>query len=226
MLWKRQLQKPSSNSMAYPVLLLLICLIHRGPCQISHCKEVVDSGGSVYGLAAQEPGDSRVCQSHSSIFTRGGVRYCFGKQQDDTGGGVFTEMRCPGGVQPPQARPECSKPECQEFAKVLVETMDTSVQPCEDFYQFACGKDAEKSALVEANEMFMLRMVKLLRDPPSTKQDPWEQNLRYIQCKLRLIRFFQLQFLPVIQAKYIHRNVLFLNIKPVICMSLFNQTSV
>ena len=27
----------------------------------------------------------------------------------------------------------------KEIAKLLSETMDTSVKPCEDFYKYACG---------------------------------------------------------------------------------------
>ena len=187
MLKEPQPQKSSPNLMSHLILLLFSCLIHLCQAQPSPCQEVVDSSGSVYGLAAQQPGDSQVCQPGSSVFTRGGVRYCFGKTQGGTGGGVFTELKC--GVKPSQPGPECKEPACQEFSKELIDSMDPSGQPCEDFYQFACGKDTGNDALTEQHKLFGSRMIALLKDPPNTNQDPWEQNLRCIQNKVGLLKW-------------------------------------
>ena len=79
---------------------------------------------------------------------------------------------------PPQA--ECQKPVCQEFSKALIDSMDASAKPCEDFHQFACGKDTGKSVLTEGLEtIFFPRMQELLKDPPNSNQEQWEQDFRY-----------------------------------------------
>ena len=49
---------------------------HLIQSQSTPCQEAVDSGGSVYVLGAQQPGDERVCRQESTVFTRGRVRYC------------------------------------------------------------------------------------------------------------------------------------------------------
>ena len=187
MLKEPQLPKSSSNSMSRRILLLFSCLIPLCQSQPSPCQEVVDSSGSVYGLAAQQPGDSRVCQPGSSVFTRGGVRYCFGKTQGGSGGGVYTELKC--GVKPSQPGSECKEPACQEFAKELIDSMDPSGQPCDDFYQFACGKDTGNDALTEQNKLLESRMIELLKDPPNSNQDPWEQHFRCIPKKVGLLKW-------------------------------------
>ena len=178
MLKKSLLQKSSSNPWPCLVMLSLSCLIPLIQSQSSPCHQAVDPAGSVYGLEAQQPGDSRVCQPGSSVFTRNGVRYCFGKQEDEAAGGVYTELKC--GVEPPQPGPECKEEACREFSKVLIDSMDPSAQPCEDFYQFACGKDTGKNSLGDQEDLFFRRMQKLLKDPPNSSQDTWEQNFRCI----------------------------------------------
>lgn len=187
MVKKPQFQKSSSHSLSCSVLLILSCLIHLCHSQASPCQHIVDSGGSVYGLEDQIPEDSRVCKPSSSVFIREGVRYCFSKQEDEAGGGVYTELKC--GVKPSQPGSECKEPACQEFAKELIDSMDPSGQPCDDFYQFACGKDTGNDALTEQNKLFESRMIELLKDPPNTNQDPWEQNFRCIPNKVGLLKW-------------------------------------
>ena len=179
MLKMPQLQTSFSNSISCLVLLLLPFLIHLCQSQPPPCQEAVDSSGSEYGLAAQLPQDSRVCQPDSSVFTRGGVRYCFGKNQGGAGGGVYTELKCGG--KPPQPGPECKEPACLAFSKELIDSMDPDAQPCEDFYQFACGKDTGDDALTKQSELLRSRMIELLKDPPNSNQDQWEQDLRCLQ---------------------------------------------
>ncbi|CAL8086026.1 unnamed protein product [Orchesella dallaii] len=37
----------------------------------------------------------------------------------------------------------CTSPDCKKAAKWMIETMDKKVDPCENFYEFVCGNDAE-----------------------------------------------------------------------------------
>uniref|UniRef100_A0A4Q8KB27 U6-Hexatoxin-Hc1a_1 n=1 Tax=Hadronyche cerberea TaxID=1107879 RepID=A0A4Q8KB27_HADCE len=38
-----------------------------------------------------------------------------------------------------QESEECTSPECQEAARALLESMDTTADPCQNFYRYACG---------------------------------------------------------------------------------------
>lgn len=43
------------------------------------------------------------------------------------------------GLSIPEAA-ECTSVECKEVAQQILSKMDTRVNPCDDFYQFTCGK--------------------------------------------------------------------------------------
>ena len=43
----------------------------------------------------------------------------------------------------------CLEKGCVETASWLLESLDTSVCPCKDFYQFACGKWIEQAVIPE-----------------------------------------------------------------------------
>lgn len=46
----------------------------------------------------------------------------------------------------PGARGEkdvCNSTVCRKAAQAIIDTMDSRVDPCEDFYEFACGKFVE-----------------------------------------------------------------------------------
>ena len=38
----------------------------------------------------------------------------------------------------------CNTPECVSAAHSLIQNMDTTADPCEDFYQYACGNFVER----------------------------------------------------------------------------------
>lgn len=41
----------------------------------------------------------------------------------------------------------CETEECRNFAQIIIENMNDTVNPCEDFYEYACGKWPEKHPL-------------------------------------------------------------------------------
>ena len=82
--------------------------------------------------------------------------------------------------QPASSVPDCEEPECQYIAEVINENMDPSVQPCDDFYKFACGK--AKSSLVPldyVSKNFRKRMMKQLKKTSTKSEEKWEANIRY-----------------------------------------------
>lgn len=59
------------------------------------------------------------------------------------------------------ANDKCNTAECKEAAKHILSKIDTTIDPCDDFYQFACGKfladNANKSvnAFMEVGEVMI-----------------------------------------------------------------------
>lgn len=45
------------------------------------------------------------------------------------------------------AEPICMTPGCVQAAAKMIEQMDKSVEPCDDFYNFACGKYVEDTVI-------------------------------------------------------------------------------
>ncbi|XP_058790780.1 neprilysin-2-like [Phymastichus coffea] len=50
----------------------------------------------------------------------------------------------------------CLKQECLEAASVILKNMDTTVEPCENFYQFACGKFSKESVIPKSESSVSL----------------------------------------------------------------------
>ncbi|XP_018055731.1 PREDICTED: membrane metallo-endopeptidase-like 1 [Atta colombica] len=48
-----------------------------------------------------------------------------------------------------EKRVVCESKECKKMADFILEGMDRSVNPCDDFYEYACGKWPEKNAIPE-----------------------------------------------------------------------------
>ena len=168
-----------------PCSLLLSCLPSSHP---SPCQQVVDSAGKVYQVENQMGEDSKTCQKDSFLFTMGGKRYCFTDQQAE--GSTFTDVRCKGANPPsvfppssppsPPPGPECQTPSCKKFSERVLSAMDPSVEPCQDFHKFACGKYKGKWSAIELTDIMIKQSREILKDPPNPSQEPWEQNLRYI----------------------------------------------
>ena len=59
----------------------------------------------------------------------------------------------PGGLLKPLPKTNiCLKRECIAASHRLFEYMDDTVNPCDDFYQFACGGFQQKQVIPDAND--------------------------------------------------------------------------
>ena len=79
--------------------------------------------------------------------------------------------------QPTISVKQCEHPQCQYIAKVIGAAIDPSVQPCDDFYKFACGKNEGNIPLMSGR--FEKKLTKVFRRTSTGKEEKWERNLRY-----------------------------------------------
>ena len=47
----------------------------------------------------------------------------------------------------PKSQPHCMTPGCVQTAAAIIKNMDTSVNPCQDFYKFACGGFVKRTVI-------------------------------------------------------------------------------
>ena len=92
----------------------------------------------------------QVCLPNSPVFSNSTGRFCFAKNLPE---GIFSRLTCvnnltttttttlvpPTTTAPPKGQVECKSEACQRLSEAIVTRMNTSVDPCEDFYRFSCG---------------------------------------------------------------------------------------
>ncbi|XP_053997359.1 neprilysin-4 isoform X1 [Hylaeus anthracinus] len=89
----------------------------------------------------------------------------------------------------------CETESCVRIAASLKESMDTSVDPCDDFYKYACGKWSEEhpmpdnsltnSWFEERRERVFRKIRELLRDNSTSSNAPWavkQAKILYDSC--------------------------------------------
>ena len=126
-------------------------------------------------------------------------RYCFAPSSF---GNTFNRLTCSGtsssSTQTPTSTTSssststttggnsvCNSKACQALSQSMVSMMNTSVDPCNDFYRFSCG--AAKESVAMKMEKLMGERLKILFDDPPKQLDPWQQSLVsfYKSCKSR-----------------------------------------
>jgi predicted metalloendopeptidase len=88
----------------------------------------------------------------------------------------------------------CTTPGCIHAASSILEKMDTSVDPCDDFYQFSCGQFLERTTIPDdkiyvnsfsiVGDLLQEQLKSLITSPVSEKDiEPFKmvKNL-YLAC--------------------------------------------
>ena len=111
---------------------------------------------------------------------------------DSSGGGKRRASRGDSGG---GSKGVCSSKECKKAADNVLETMDPSANPCEDFYRFACGKfldegkipkgSSKLEMLTPMNKRLMNKGRELLDE--RYKVDAGDENATATKAKLFLL---------------------------------------
>ena len=152
-------------------------------------------------MEEQQPSDFQFCQPGSKVFITNRVRHCFSNTQSQAGPAFFTKLRCQGAIQPPSqpvippSALVCKNAACERARDVLVNSMDPSVDPCEDFYQYACGGFLKSAKIPDDNyivdyqpEGMWIERLKLLLEAPRSNDEPFvfEMMRKYYRSCLNM----------------------------------------
>ena len=102
----------------------------------------------------------QVCLYNSPVFLNSSGRFCFARNPL---GNSYNKLSCANlpNITTPTPTPtptgECRSEACTRLSKLLQSKMNTSVDPCHDFYRFSCGA-AKKSTTQQMEEMIEERL--------------------------------------------------------------------
>merc|ERR1711971_891853 len=131
-------------------------------------------------------GSNQVCLENSPVFSNSSGRFCFAKNPV---GNFYSKLSCAKSTTTSTPTPtptgECRSEACSRLSEFLQSKMNTSINPCDDFYRFSCGA-AKMSTRDQMEENIGERLEVLLTDEAAGRH-PWTKALisYFKSCRTR-----------------------------------------
>ena len=153
----------------------------------------------------------QVCKPNSPVFSNESGKFCFAR--NFPAGNMLTSLVCQSppatstltststSTSTPTSTPmststsstsliptnECGSKACWRFSNLIRSKMNSSIDPCDDFYRFSCGA-AKRSSEEEMEEIIGERLERILTDTNSARH-PWSEALLsfFKSCRTRFL---------------------------------------